>query len=89
MEQNIIRWVNENCIWLDYGFTIIKKYRKLAYYDESDYLESEFYREENIENSTVNNFISPSSSSILPENNEVMPVSKQVLIFLINMVYTV
>ncbi|CAI6360447.1 unnamed protein product [Macrosiphum euphorbiae] len=36
-------------------------------------LEQNIIREENIENSTVNNFISPSSSSILPENNEVMP----------------
>jgi len=44
----------------------------LAYYDENDYIEFEFYREENIENAVVNNFKSPR----LTRNNEDMPVSK-------------
>jgi len=70
MEQNIIKWVNENCIRLDFVFTIIWIPRNLAYYDESDYIESEFYREEHIGNAVVNNFKSSRRSSRLTRNNE-------------------
>jgi len=59
----------------------------LTYYDESDCIESEFYREKLIGNASVNGFKSPR----LTRNNEDMSnknmlVSKKVLIFLTNMV---
>jgi len=55
MKQNIIKWVNEY-YRLDLIFTFIWKSRKLVYYDESDCIETEFYREEHIGNAVVNNF---------------------------------
>jgi len=76
MEENIIKWVYENCIRLNFVFTgvftIIWKSRNLDYYDESDCIESEFYREEHIGNAVVNNFKSPRRSSRLTRNNEDM-----------------
>ena len=49
-DGNGIRWVNKKCIRLDFVFTIIWKSRNLTYYDESDCIEFEFYREEHIGN---------------------------------------
>jgi len=43
----------------------------LAYYDESDYIESEFYREKHIEDAVVNSFKSTRRQSIITGNNEV------------------
>jgi len=44
IEQNRVRWVNKNCIGQDFVFTTIWKPRKLAYRNESDYIESNIFQ---------------------------------------------